>query len=169
MTSELQSRVRWLAPLIGGILLISLLNIGASFWVLKFLEKKAKHPIEGIFAPHPFYPSFKLESPRFNWRGRFEVHSGTFEVRYNPLYLLWHRKFRTQIAGREVGVTIAGELAESGGFSEIKVDWVDADIAFPRKGTLEIFSFNVKSEQMEFSLEREERDLDENPVKTGGQ
>lgn len=159
-TPSLRSRAQWLVYLLGGLLSVSVLNTGTSFWAFKFLEKKAKHPIHGLFIPNPLSPSFTLKSPSFDWRGKFQVNSGTFRVRYNPIFFLLRQKFRVQIEGRKVGVRILGELAQSQGFSDVKVDRLEADLAFPRKGTLEIFSFDVRSPQMEFHIARKEQNLD---------
>lgn len=160
--------LRWVVYLMGGIFFISLLNTGSSFLALKLLEKKARHPIQGNFIPNPFFPSFTLKNSAFNWRDRFQVHSGTVAVHYTPLFFLPGQKFRIQIRGKDLDISISGEWARSQGFSELKAEHLEADIVFPIKETLEILSFEIRSPQIEFRLERGERDLEGSPIKRKG-
>jgi hypothetical protein len=140
----------------GAALLVGLANVGVSFFALKRLEKKAQAPIQGTFLPDLLRPSFILKDPHLDWQGRFQVSSGTFYVEYDPLFLLPGRRFRTQIEGKDLSVRLLGELAESQGLTEVRIDRVEADLAFARKGPPEVFVFKVESPQLQFHLSERE-------------
>ena len=136
-------------------LLVSLLNPLAGHVALKRLEKKAGAPIRGTFIPHVLFPAFTLKNASFDWQGRFQVVSGTVEVRYNPLFLIPGQKFRVWIEARKLPVRFSGGLAESQGFSRATLEHVVADMAFPHKGSPEIFLLDIHSPEMTFRLVKE--------------
>ena len=138
-----------------GSVLGSATNTVLGFVVLKRLEKKSGAPIKGQFVPHLFAPSFSLKQAKVEWQKRFRVDSGTFTVRYDPLSVLPGRKLRTWIEGRDLEARLFGELAESEGFSDVRIDRVRADLAFFRKGPPEIFAFDVQSPQIQFHMTKE--------------
>lgn len=144
-----------------------LFNIGTSFFALKRLERKAEAPLQGTFIPDLFQPSFTLKDPRLDWQGRFQVLSGTIHVEYDPWFLIPGRKFRTQIEGRDLSVKLTGDLAESQGITDVKIDRVQADVAFARKGPPELFFFDVESPELQFHLSPREKP--EENVKTPGE
>ncbi len=149
-------RSRSVSLFLGGAVLIALLNCGVSLVALKRLEKKAGAPIRGTFLPQPFFPGFTLKNSRLNWQDRFEVLSGNIHASYDPFSLLPGRKFRVRIGGRDLTVRFSGDLAESQGISEVRVDRAEADFAFFKKGDPEIYFFDVESPQLHFHVVKEE-------------
>jgi len=143
---------RWLLLIAWGVLAAALFNAGIGFWALKRVEKKAGTPIRGVFLPHLFQPVFTLKDPWISWQDRFQVVSGHLRVRYEPLSLLPGRKLRVQIWGSELTVHLLGKWKESQGFSEARVDTVEADFALPDKGPPEIFAFHLNSPELQFNL-----------------
>lgn len=152
-------RGRWIMALAVGLLLSALLNAGLGFVALKKLEKKAGAPIRGIFLPHFLQPAFTVKDPKLDWQGRFQVLSGSLRVRYDPLFLVPGWKFRVQVEGRELAVSLGGELAESQGLKDVKVDRFEADFALPGEGDPEIFLFNIESPQIHFRLAKQGKKL----------
>ena len=146
---------RWIALVGGGILLAMAFNPLAGWVAFKKLERKAGAPIRGTFLPYVLFPAFSLKNASFDWQGRFQVRSGTVEVRYDPFSLLPGRKFRALIKARDLPVNLSGELAASQGLSRLKVDQVTADLAFFEKGSPEIFLFDIRSKEMTFRLAKE--------------
>jgi len=147
---------RWVFLALGTMLLAVVVNPLAGWLALKKLERKAGAPIRGSFYPHLLFPAFSLKNASFNWQGRFQVRSGTVEVRYDPFSLLPAQKFRARIEARDLPVSFSGELAASQGFSQLNVDRVTADLAFFEKGSPEIFLFDVRSREMTFRLAKAE-------------
>ena len=147
---------RWALYLGGGIFLAGFLNAGVGFVALKRLEKKAGAPIRGRFLPHLYEPAFTLKNPNLEWRGRFQVSSGTLRVHYDPLFLLPGRKFRARIEGQNLRGRLFGALAESQGVSEVTVHHVEVDFAFSKSKTPEIFSFHIQSPELQFQLIQKE-------------
>ena len=134
---------------------MTFLNVAIGFAALKRLERKAGGPIRGSFLPYPLVPVFVLKNSNFDWDGRFRVISGQVVVRYDPFFLIPGRKFRVRITGRDLRVLFSGELAESQGVSEVKMDRVEVDFAFFDRGSPEIFLFDVQSRQIKFHLVKE--------------
>lgn len=146
---------RWSFLVTGGILLVVSLNPLAGWVAFKKLERKAGAPVRGTFLPYFLVPVFRLENASFDWQGRFRVHSGTIEVRYDPFSLFPGRKFRARIEAKDLPVSFSGELAASQGLRRLNVEQVTADLAFFDKGPPEIFLFDVRSKEMTFRLARE--------------
>ena len=142
----------WVFFLLGGVLVASLLNAGGGLWALKRLEKKAGTPIQGTFQPHVLRPAFTLRNASLSWQNRFRILSGDIEVRYDPLSLLPGRKLRVHIKGARLGVQLMGDLLESQGLSDIRLDKVDLDFAFYERGAPEIYLFRVESPELQFNL-----------------
>lgn len=141
---------RWLALVIWGAVLVTLINTGTGFWALKRLERKAGTPIRGTFFPHFFQPAFTLKDPNVGWQKRFQLLSGNIQVHYDPLSLFPGRKFRVQIGGRDLTVRFGDEWAKSQGLSEVKIDRVQADFAFSDQEDPEIFLLDVQSPELQF-------------------
>lgn len=143
---------RWLASFAGVVLFVGVLNAAAGLLTLKRLEKKAGAPIHGTFIPHLIQSAFTLKDPSFDWQDRFQISSGTLVIHYEPLSILPGRPFRTQIRGRDLGVRLYGELAASQGFSQVRIDFVEADLVFSRGKTPEIYLLHIQSPQIRFHL-----------------
>ena len=147
---------RWIFPFLTGLVLIAALNTAAGYWVLKRLEAKAGAPFQALFLPHLWKPGFTLKNSRFEWREDFEVQSGTIEVRYDFGSLLPGQRLRIRIKGSGVKVRLSKALAESQGAEEVRIERVEADLAFSRKGPPEIFNFDIQSPELQFRLVKED-------------
>lgn len=146
---------RWLLPFLAGVVFLTVWNAAAGFWVLKRLEKRAETPLHGRFLPHPLDFAFTLQEVRLDWKEEFTVLSGTVRVQYDFASLVPGKKLRTRIRGRDLVVRLRRERAEFGGLGEVRINEVNADLAFPRKGPPEIYHFEVRSPELEFRLARE--------------
>lgn len=146
--------IKWFVYALGGLCLMSLLNGAIGFLALKRLEKKAGSPIRGHFIPHLLSPVFTLKNPDFQWQERFQIHSGTLTVHYDPSFIIPSLKFHVHLRGQDLGGRLLGELAESQGLSEVKLDRVEADLAFSKEENPEIFLLDIRSPVIRFHLSR---------------
>lgn len=132
------------------------LNAGGGFWALKRLERKAGTPIRGTFLPLLFQPAFALKNVNAAWKDRFQVVSGNLWVHYDPLSLLPGRSLRIQVEGSDLKVRLSGDLLQSHGLSELRVEHVRADFALSDEGEPEIFLFEVDSPELQFHFAEKE-------------
>ncbi|MBI2167103.1 MAG: hypothetical protein HYU34_02525 [Candidatus Omnitrophica bacterium] len=147
---------RWILPFLAGLVLIAALNTASGYWVLKRLEAKAGAPFRAVFLPHLWRPAFTLKNSRLQWQKDFEVQSGTIEVRYDFGSLLSGQGWRTRIRGTDLKVRLSKALAESQGVEEVRIERVEADLAFSRTGPPEIFNFGIQSPELQFRLVKED-------------
>lgn len=148
---------RWIFPFTAGVVLIAVLNTAAGWWVLKRLEAKAGAPLHAAFFPHLWRPAFTLKNCRLEWQKDFEVQSGTIEVRYDFGSLIPGQRLRTRIKGSGLEVRLSKDLAESQGVQEVRIERIEADLAFSRTGPPEIFHFDIQSPELQFRLAKEDR------------
>lgn len=146
----------WIFPFLAGVLLIAALNTAAGYWVLKRLEIKAGAPLHADFLPHLWRPAFTLRNSRLEWQKDFEVQSGTIEVRYDFWSLVPGKRLRTQIKGFNLEVRLSKALAESQGVEEVRIERIEADLAFSRRGPPEIFHLDIQSPELQFRLVKED-------------
>lgn len=139
------------------VLAVAVLNSGVGYLALKRLEKKAGAPIQGDFRPSPFLSSFVLRNSRFRWKTLLEIHSGTLSVRYDPLFLVPGRRLRVEIQGEGLTGKLLGKWAEREGVSEVRIEHLEADLAFGRGGPPEIYLIDVKAREFQFHFGEKEQ------------
>ncbi|MBU9889331.1 MAG: hypothetical protein KTQ49_05635 [Candidatus Omnitrophica bacterium] len=148
---------RKLAAVLGAVLFLVFLSLGTNYWVYSELQKRLEIRLTGKYIPSLFLPAFKLRQCSFSWEDHLRLEQGDLKVTFDPLALLFHRRLRIIVSGRDNRITFLGDWARQQGVEMAVIDSMTADVVLGRRGLSEINEAEVLSKSFQFSLRNAEK------------